>query len=61
LPLQPADEQHSFGHGKAEALAALFQTMLFVGSASGDRLARLYAAWGIDHPPEHPELGIGVS
>lgn len=32
---QPADEDHRFGHGKAEALAAVFQVMLIALSASG--------------------------
>ncbi|PIJ49889.1 divalent metal cation transporter FieF [Erwinia sp. OLTSP20] len=31
--LQPADEEHSFGHGKAESLAALAQSMFITGSA----------------------------
>src|SRR4051812_38454440 len=30
---QPADESHRFGHGKAEALAAMFQVILIVFSA----------------------------
>lgn len=30
---QPADREHRFGHGKAEALAALFQVMLVTVSA----------------------------
>src|SRR5688500_19077016 len=30
---QPADESHRFGHGKAEALAAMFQVILIVLSA----------------------------
>lgn len=32
---QPADEDHRFGHGKAEALAAMFQVILIVISAAG--------------------------
>ncbi len=32
---QPADENHRFGHGKAEALAAIFQVMLITLSAGG--------------------------
>lgn len=32
---QPADETHRFGHGKAEALAAIFQVILIVLSAGG--------------------------
>ncbi|MEC5343427.1 CDF family cation-efflux transporter FieF [Brenneria populi] len=31
--LQPADAKHTFGHGKAEALAALAQSMFISGSA----------------------------
>lgn len=32
---QPADHNHRFGHGKAEALAAIFQVMLIALSAFG--------------------------
>ena len=32
---QPADEDHRFGHGKAEAVAAMFQVFLIVLSAGG--------------------------
>lgn len=32
---QPADEEHRFGHGKAEALAALFQVTVITVSAFG--------------------------
>ncbi|MCE0492022.1 CDF family cation-efflux transporter FieF [Pantoea sp. Mb-10] len=31
--LQPADDDHTFGHGKAESLAALAQSMFISGSA----------------------------
>ncbi len=31
--LQPADEEHKFGHGKAESLAALAQSAFILGSA----------------------------
>ena len=31
--LQPADREHTFGHGKAESLAALAQSMFISGSA----------------------------
>ena len=44
IAAQPADEEHRFGHGKAEALAAMFQVMLIALSAGGDRLARGAAA-----------------
>lgn len=33
IAAMPADEDHRFGHGKAEALAAIFQVMLIVLSA----------------------------
>ena len=33
LAAEPADHDHRFGHGKAEALAALFQVMLITASA----------------------------
>jgi ferrous-iron efflux pump FieF len=35
LAAQPADEKHRFGHGKAEALAAMFQVILIALSAAG--------------------------
>jgi len=34
IAAQPADENHRFGHGKAEALAAMFQVMLIALSAA---------------------------
>jgi ferrous-iron efflux pump FieF len=56
----PADQEHRFGHGKAEALAALVQVILiglsaiFIGFRAFQRL--LSAAHTAD-----AELGIGVS
>src|SRR3546814_16936200 len=35
LAATPADPDHRFGHGKAEALAALFQVALITASAIG--------------------------
>ena len=35
IAAQPADREHRFGHGKAEALAAIVQVMLIGVSASG--------------------------
>ncbi|TWJ08615.1 cation diffusion facilitator family transporter [Altererythrobacter ishigakiensis] len=35
IAAQPADHNHRFGHGKAEALAAVFQVMLITLSAGG--------------------------
>lgn len=60
LAAQPADRQHRFGHGKAEALSALFQAGIITASA-------LAIAWrgisrlGGTSAPANPELGIGVS
>ncbi len=58
--LQPADREHTFGHGKAESLAALAQAMLISGSAVFLKLN------GIDrffrpHELNAPELGVYVS
>lgn len=56
----PADDDHRFGHGKAEALSALVQVMLVSVSA-------LFIGWraivrlGSGASTEHPEMGIGVS
>lgn len=57
---QPADDQHRFGHGKAEALSALFQVVLISVSAAGI-LWRSITRLGSDQPTEGLELGIGVS
>src|SRR4249919_1148738 len=56
----PADEEHRYGHGKAESLAALVQVILITISALGiawrsfDRLTS-------GQPTEGLELGVGVS
>lgn len=34
LAVKPADEEHKFGHGKIEALAALFQSIIIILSAA---------------------------
>jgi ferrous-iron efflux pump FieF len=60
LAATPADHDHRFGHGKAEALAALFQVALITASAA-------FIGWrAIEHlrlerPPVAAEFGIGVS
>ncbi len=57
--LQPADEEHRFGHGKAEPLAGLAQAAFIAGSAvflilhAVDRLR-------FNHPLEQVGIGIGV-
>jgi ferrous-iron efflux pump FieF len=60
LAAQPADHDHRFGHGKAEALAALFQTGIIIASALAIGWRGL-SQFGHDTAPTHPELGIGVS
>ncbi len=56
----PADAEHRFGHGKAEALAALIQVILITVSALGiawraiDRFSTAERTEGL-------ELGVGVS
>ena len=57
---QPADGDHRFGHGKAESLAALFQTGIIVASAMAIGW-RGISRIGSSETPTHPELGIGVS
>ena len=57
LAAEPADYDHRFGHGKAEALAALFQVGLITASAVGIGW-RALAALG-QHAPTH-DLGFGV-
>jgi ferrous-iron efflux pump FieF len=58
--LQPADKEHTFGHGKAESLAALAQAMFISGSAcflilnGVDRFFR-------PHELNQPQIGIYVS
>ncbi|MGL5565961.1 MAG: CDF family cation-efflux transporter FieF [Plesiomonas sp.] len=58
--LQPADEEHRFGHGKAESLAALAQSMFISGSAfflllqGGERLINPQSM-------TDPGLGMGVT
>ncbi len=56
---RPADEDHAYGHGKAESLAGLFQT--FVIAVSG-----LYLIWEAaarlirPHPTRSEWIGIGT-
>ncbi len=57
--LQPADEEHRFGHGKAEALAGLGQATFIAGSAlflileAVDRLLH-------PQPAQQAMVGIGI-
>ncbi len=60
LAATPADNDHRFGHGKAEALAALFQVGLITASAVGIAW-RAIMALGSEAPTQDAEFGIGVS
>ena len=60
IAAQRADEQHRFGHGKAESLAALFQTMLIAASAVAIAV-RAAMALVEGTPAGSPEAGIIVS
>lgn len=57
---QPADDKHRFGHGKAEAIAALFQIVLISISALGiaSRAAEQFLS---GHRVEAAAEGIAVS
>jgi ferrous-iron efflux pump FieF len=57
---QPADRDHRFGHGKAEALSALFQVMVIVLSALAI-FARAIMRLMQGETTAHAEYGIGVS
>lgn len=60
LAAEPADHDHRFGHGKAEALAALFQVVLITASAIGIAW-RAIERFGNPRVNEDAGLGIGVS
>ncbi|MFC0589754.1 cation diffusion facilitator family transporter [Novosphingobium aquiterrae] len=57
---QPDDENHRFGHGKAEALAAMFQVVLISISALS-LAARAIGQWIAGVRPDGAEGGIIVS
>jgi len=57
---QPADHDHRFGHGKAEALAALFQVAVITVSAIAI-LIRAAERLGAGQATGEAEYGIGVS
>lgn len=60
IAAQPADYDHRFGHGKAEALAALFQ-MALVTLAAFAIVVRSAERLGGGAAPAGAELGVGVS
>ncbi|HIP06314.1 MAG TPA: cation diffusion facilitator family transporter [Mariprofundaceae bacterium] len=55
--LQPADKEHRFGHGKAEALAGMGQSMFIAGSAA---FLLLESINRLLHPKELEVLNIGI-
>ena len=60
LAAQPADEDHRFGHGKAEAIAALMQTLVILGSAVVIGW-RAFTQLGVTELPTRAGVGVGVS
>ncbi|MBF0785449.1 cation diffusion facilitator family transporter [Muribacter muris] len=58
--LQPADDNHTFGHGKAESLAALAQSAFITGSAA---FLLLQGIQRLTEPQlvQASELGIAIS
>ena len=56
----PADEEHRYGHGKAEALAALTQVILITVSALGIAW-RAFDRLRSGEPTQGLVLGVGVS
>ena len=56
--LMPADREHRFGHGKAQALAALGQATFIAGSAG---FLALQAVERLMHPQPLEELGVGFA
>ena len=56
--LMPADAEHRFGHGKAEALAGLGQATFIAGSAA---FLVLHAVDRLLHPQPLAQLGVGLS
>jgi ferrous-iron efflux pump FieF len=56
--LMPADKEHRFGHGKAEALAGLAQATFIAGSAV---FLILHALDRLLHPEPLQDIAVGVS
>ena len=56
--LQPADAEHRYGHGKAEALAGLVQAAFILGSVI---FLSLHAVDRLIHPQPLAQLGVGIA
>jgi len=61
LAAQPADDNHRFGHGKAEALVALFQVTIIIVSAASIGYTAIIRLMSHAGETAKPEYGIGVS
>ena len=57
IALTPADKEHPFGHGKAEALAGLGQATFIAGSAF---FLMIQAISRIQHPQDVVAMDIGI-
>ncbi|MCS5712453.1 cation diffusion facilitator family transporter [Candidatus Berkiella aquae] len=57
---KPADDDHAYGHSKAEYLAALLEGIL-IWVASFTILREAYKAFLNPHPLDAPMMGIGIS
>ncbi|RUO40321.1 cation diffusion facilitator family transporter [Idiomarina aquatica] len=55
--LQPADEEHRFGHGKAESLAALAQSAFISGSSM---LLIFHSVEQLIQGPQLPSIDLGI-
>ncbi|MCH4893496.1 MULTISPECIES: cation diffusion facilitator family transporter [unclassified Sphingomonas] len=60
MAARPADADHRFGHGKAEALAALFQVAIITASAIAILIQAL-RRFSAGAATAHAEIGIGAS
>ncbi|WP_287817711.1 cation diffusion facilitator family transporter, partial [Idiomarina sp.] len=56
--LQPADEEHRFGHGKAESLAALAQSAFIAGSSM---LLIFHSVQQFMQGGSVPKVGYGIA
>jgi len=57
--LRPADKEHRFGHGKAESLAGLGQS-IFIGGSSAWLLHEIYNRLQEPTPIHETSMGIGI-
>lgn len=57
--LEPADDEHRFGHGKVEAIAGLGQAALIIGSALF-LFTEVVSRFIAPHPPDNSRIGIIV-